>query len=184
MTTYRGFIAVEIPTNQKINAILNEIRNIKTNIKLVEPENIHVTLKFLGDVEDHLTENIVTTMTNAVQNIQPFTLTLKHTGVFPNTNYIKVLWIGVEDNGTLETIAKNLDQQLELLGFKKETRPFSSHLTIGRVKTAQHKEQLMHVINKYAEENFGEYHINQIILKKSDLTPNGPIYTTIKEIKI
>jgi len=183
MSTFRGFIAVEIPSNKKIQDLENAITQTQANVKLVELHNIHITLKFLGDVPDHQTDSIEKIMVSSVQNMKTFQLTLGNTGVFPNTNYMKILWIGIQDNNTLSAIASALEKGLEPLGFPKEKRTFSPHLTLGRVRTAEHKDKLIAVLERYAHEQFGEYTINAIQLKKSDLTPKGPIYTTIKTVK-
>ena len=184
MGTIRGFIAIDIPSNPKIQNIENEILKTKANVKLVELKNIHITLKFLGDTDETLIDEIETIMNQAIQGIQPFTLTLQHTGVFPNINYVKVVWIGIYDNGSLATITGRLEEHLEHLGFPREKRGFSPHLTIGRVKTADHKEQLLQTIQKYAEEEFGAFTVDKVTLKKSELTPQGPIYTTVREVKL
>jgi 2'-5' RNA ligase len=182
MPSFRGFIAVDIPANKKIQEIEKEIKQTNPNIKLVETENIHITLKFLGDVQETLIDNIEQIITSAIQGVQPFSVKLQHTGVFPNVNYIKIIWIGIYDNGILSTITSKLEDQLESLGFPKEQRGFSPHLTIGRVKTAEHKEKLLQIIRKYEQEEFGDLIIDRVLLKKSELTPKGPIYSNLKEI--
>jgi len=184
MVTFRGFIAIDIPTHPTIQTLENDIKKTKANVKLVELQNIHITLKFLGDVDEKLTDQIETIIRTAVQGQQPFRIQLKHTGVFPNTNYIKVVWIGIEDNGILASIATKLEDHLVQLGFPTEKRSFSPHLTIGRVKTAEHKDQLLHIIEKYAAEDFGEFMVHSIYLKKSELTPQGPIYSTVKKVEL
>jgi 2'-5' RNA ligase len=104
--------------------------------------------------------------------------------VFPNQNYIKVAWMGVENAEPLKEIAENIDTKLKNLGFEKEKRPFSAHLTIARIKSAKNKEKLMQLINKYQNTEFQKIKIDKIILKKSTLTPKGPIYTNLKEITL
>jgi 2'-5' RNA ligase len=123
-------------------------------------------------------------MKESVLAIKPFPITLKGTGVFPNQNYMKVLWIGITDEGNIETIARVIDEKLEPLGFKKENRGFSPHLTVGRVKTARNKDQLLKVIENYKAVEFLIQKVQSITLKKSELTPKGPIYTTLKEVPL
>ena len=183
MNHFRGFIAVEIPINETIKKLHDEIAKLPTNIKLVELKNIHITLKFLGDTNEDNIENIHRIIQNSVQDIQPFPIQLKGTGVFPNQNYIKVIWIGIEKAEKMSLISSSLNTQLSPLGFKKEKRGFNPHLTIGRVKSANGKDQLIQIIDKYKEIIFDEIIVDCIYLKKSTLTPQGPIYETIKEIK-
>ena len=184
MPQFRGFIAVDITAIQKIIEFEKEIKETGADVKLVEPKNIHITLKFLGDTEEHLIDEIGKIMKDAVKETKPFNIQLKRTGVFPNTNYIKVIWIGIEHGDQVGAIAHKMDEQLAKIGFKKERRGFSPHLTIARVRSAKNKEKLVQAIEKYNDVEFADLQVDSIKLKKSDLTPKGPIYTTLKEIKL
>jgi 2'-5' RNA ligase len=184
MSKFRGFIAVDIPVNKKLIEMENEIKNIGADLKLVESENIHVTLKFLGDTEEENIEKIEEIIKNSVKGLNPFKIKLRGMGVFPNNNYMKVIWIGLENAEKIGEIAKKIDKQLENLGFESEKRGFSAHLTIARVKSSKNKEKLVQIFEKYKEVEFATVDVNQIILKKSDLTPKGPIYTNLKEVNL
>lgn len=184
MKTFRGFIAIDINVTPNILKFLKDITNSNADVKLVEPQNIHITLKFLGDVQEDKINDIEQIMKDSVKEIEPFTIKLSETGVFPNQNYIRVVWIGIKDAETIETIARSIDERLSQLDFKKEKRGFSAHLTIGRVKTAKNKQLLLKTIEDYKDFEFSTQDVNSIKLKKSDLTPKGPIYTTLKEVKL
>jgi 2'-5' RNA ligase len=184
METFRGFIAVEVPVTDQMVSFQKDIKKTNANVKLVEPENIHITLKFLGDVPVSEIETIESMMKQSVESIQPHSIMLKGTGVFPNENYIKVIWIGIQGSDHLYTIAHFLNQQSTKIGVKKEKRGFSAHLTIGRMKSAYGKEHILSLIKKYEETIFSEIPVNQIHLKKSTLTPRGPIYETLSNITI
>jgi len=184
MATFRGFIAIDIGASSKLIQLENEINKTGANVKLVEPKNIHITLKFLGDTDESLIDEIETIMKNAVEDIAPFNIQLKGTGVFPNQNYIKVVWIGIDKGEQIGDIARKIDESLSKLGFEKEKRGFSSHLTIAREKKKKNKEQLVKIIEKYNELEFADIKVDSITLKKSELTPQGPIYTTLKEIPL
>jgi 2'-5' RNA ligase len=95
-----------------------------------------------------------------------------------------VLWIGIINGDFLATIAQSIDEKLVSLGFPKEQRGYSAHLTIGRVRTAKNKDQLLTTINKFKEIEFLKHDVNTVTLKKSELTPKGPIYTTLREIPL
>ena len=114
--------------------------------------------------------------------IEPFKINLKGAGVFPNPNYIKVIWVGITDPGPMPEIAKNLDQQLNGLGFKSEKRGFKPHITLGRVKTRKNKDQLKRLIINNEDRIFGEININSVKLIKSVLDSRGPTYYTLEEI--
>ena len=184
MSKFRGFIAIDIRSFPLLLQFENEIRNLGADVKLVEPENIHITLKFLGDTDDEHIDRIGEIMNDAVKEIDPFEIQLKGAGVFPDQKYIRVMWIGMKNGEQIGEIVNKIDEQITKLGFKKEKRGFSAHLTIARVKSAKNKEKLLQVIEKYRDIEFGNFKVDSIKLKKSELTPKGPIYTTLKEIKI
>jgi len=184
MSIFRGFIAIDIAATPQIITFEKEIEKTGADVKLVEPKNIHITVKFLGDTDEKLIDAIEQVMKESVKEIKRFFVTLIGTGVFPNKNYIKVIWVGITDSGNIETIVRSIDTSLAPLGFKKEQRGFSPHLTIGRVKTARNKEKLLNVIEHYNKEEFIVHEIHSIILKKSELTPKGPIYTTLREVRL
>ncbi|MDH7507399.1 MAG: RNA 2',3'-cyclic phosphodiesterase [Candidatus Thermoplasmatota archaeon] len=184
MVKFRGFIAVDVPLNKKLLDMENEIKNTQADLKLVEPENIHVTLKFLGDTDEEKIDEIQEIIKNSVKDINAFDIKLKGSGVFPNKNYMKVIWVGLENAKKLQEIAKKLDKQLENLGFKAEKRDFAAHLTIARVKSSKNKEKLLQILEKYQDVEFAVINVNSVKLKKSDLTQKGPIYTTLREIKL
>jgi 2'-5' RNA ligase len=184
MTKFRGFIAIDIGSFPKIVQFENEIKNTGANIKLVEPENIHITLKFLGDTNDEHIDRIGEIINNAVKETDSFEIQLKGTGIFPNENYIKVIWIGIKNGEQIRKIAKKIDEQISELGFEREKREFSAHLTIARVKSAKNKEKILQIIEKYRDIEFCSFKVDSIKLKKSELTPKGPIYSTLKEVKL
>jgi 2'-5' RNA ligase len=184
MSIFRGFIAIDITASPQIITFEKEIEKTGADVKLVEPENIHITVKFLGDTDEKFIDAIEQSMKESVKAIKPFLVTLKGTGVFPNQNYIKVIWVGITDSGAIETISRTIDTSLAPLGFKKEQRAFSPHLTVGRVKTARNKEKLLKIIEHYQKKEFTVQEVKSIILKKSELTLKGPIYTTLREVRL
>jgi len=184
MSKFRGFIAVDIGSFLKLLQFENEIKKTGADLKLVEPENVHVTLKFLGDTDEGLVDQIEEIMKNSIKGIDPFEFQLKGAGVFPNQNYIRVMWIGIKNGEQIGKISNKIDEQVSELGFEKEKRGFSAHLTIARVKSIKNKEKLLEVIEKYKDIEFGNFKVDSIKLKKSELTSKGPIYTTLKEVKL
>jgi 2'-5' RNA ligase len=184
MAIFRGFIAVEITATPEIISLENSLANTRADIKLVEPENIHITLKFLGDTDEQHMDAIEQIIRESVRGITPFPITLQGTGVFPNQHYMKVAWIGITNADNLVKISQSLDEKLTALGFKKENRRFSPHLTIGRIRTAKNKDQLLDAIRQYTSTEFATQQVETITLKKSDLTQKGPIYTTLRTITL
>jgi 2'-5' RNA ligase len=184
MQKFRGFIAIDIKSFPKLFEFEREIKNSGANVKLVEPKNIHLTLKFLGDTDESLIDDIEEVMKDSVKESKSFEIILKGAGVFPNEKYIKVVWIGIENGEKIRQIAKNIDENISKLGFLRDKREFSAHLTIARVKNVNNKQTLIDIINKYGDVEFLKINVDTIKLKKSTLTPKGPIYSTLKEVKI
>jgi len=182
MSEFRGFIAIDIEAGPKIIKFEELIKKTGANVKLVEPENIHITLKFLGNTDEERIADIKKIIKSVVEDVKPFKISLEGTGVFPDKNYIKVIWAGIKNSEKIEKIAEEINEKLSKLGFKKDKRKFSAHLTIGRVKTAKHKDKLLQILDKYKDFKFAEFEVKSIELKKSQLTPNGPVYTTLAEI--
>ncbi|CAB3288339.1 RNA 2',3'-cyclic phosphodiesterase [Methanocaldococcus lauensis] len=171
----RLFIAIDIPEElkEKIATFQKQIK--MKGIKLVEKENLHITVKFLGDVD----ENLLSKILDLDLSIKPIKIKLNQLNVFPNMNYIRVIWIGAYGENLIK-IFEDVDKKLANLGFKKE-REYVPHLTIGRVKFIENKKQLKNKIEKFKDIDFGEFEAKKLKLYKSTLTPSGPIYEVIKE---
>jgi 2'-5' RNA ligase len=184
MTQFRGFIAVDISPFPKLIEFEKELKDTGASIKLVEPENVHITLKFLGETNEDYIEPIYRVIKNATQDVNKFNIILEGAGVFPNQKYLKVIWLGIKQGEKLGSIAQKIDKELHELGFKKEKRNFSAHLTIARVRSSKNKEKLLQIIEKYTDSKFAEINVNSIKLKKSELTQKGPIYTNLKDIRL
>jgi 2'-5' RNA ligase len=115
----------------------------------------------------------------------PFSLKVRGVGAFPNLKNPRVIWMGLmEGREVLVSIQKKIETQLEKAGFQPEDRPFHPHLTLGRMKSSRGKEELMGRMEKYKEEEFGDFQVEKVILLKSDLRPTGPIYTSLRELKL
>ena len=180
MDNIRSFIAVEI-TNpdvmQKIHMIQQEIKASETAvIKEVELNNLHITLKFLGEIDKYKLEQVK----REIKEIKftPFTIHLKGIGYFPGGNRVNVIWIGVNDvDGVLTKLGEEVQRRMSKLGFQYEK--FTPHLTISRVKAVRDRQGLLRILAEHENEEFGMQEIEYICLKKSTLTPKGPIYEDI-----
>jgi len=179
----RLFTAIDIGALDGLVAAEGELEQTGARLKMVEPEIIHCTLKFLGEVEEHLIPAITEAMQRAVANVGPFTTTVRGMGVFPSPDYIKVIWVGLE-GGPVSVIAQNLEEELQGCGFTKEKRPFTPHATLARVKGAQGKDRLQEVVQRHRDTVFGQVSVDSICLKKSELLPQGPVYTTLHTIPL
>lgn len=181
----RVFLAVEIDENllDKISDVQKEFMECETPVKYVETKNLHCTLKFFGEIDDNKLNQIVQAIENKIEKHEPFKVSIKKTGVFPNERYIRVLWLGIDDVELFSNLQRDLDEDFVKMGFKRE-KSYSPHLTIGRVKGAKNKEALLSKLKDLRDVEIGEMDIDKIVLKKSELTPSGPIYTTIKDFDL
>ena len=169
----RCFLAIEL--NDDIKEKLEELKSHfkMKGIKLVEKENFHITVKFLGDIDEEMVDKIK----NLDLSIKPVKSDVKYMGVFPNENYIRVIWIRATK---LIPIFNEIDKKLSELGFKKE-KDYVPHITIGRVKFTKDKNLLKAKIEKYRKIDIGTLEVKNIVLMKSELTKEGPIYEVIKK---
>lgn len=175
----RTFIAVELPERfipeiERIESALNT-----PGIKLVEPKQVHITLKFLGDISENNVEPIASALSQV--NCHPFEARIKGVGVFPKPAYIRVIWLGAE--GNFETLHSEVERVLAPFKFEKDDR-FSPHATLARVKQLREKASILEKIKKLENIELGTMNVDSISLKKSTLTPKGPMYETLREIKL
>ncbi len=180
---FRAFISVDMDSTPKLMEFSERLRGSNAPLKLVDFNIIHLTLKFLGETEEALIYDIENVMTLSVQGIEPFTIDLKSAGAFPNLNYMKVVWIGLEKADPLVTIAKTLDNELSKFGFPREKKGFRPHITVARVRGPKNKHILADILKEYQDEVFGSQRVENIRLKKSVLSREGPSYTTVREVK-
>lgn len=180
----RSFFAFDIDDNRIVKRI-SEIQGIFTNsgadLKLVSTQNIHLTIRFLGDIPVSMVDVIYEEMKNI--QFSPFRIEISGLGVFPKLNYPRVIWAGIKKGSKeLEDIFAQLEYRLRRLGFKKDNKGFSPHLTIARVRTGRNKARLAELVMELQDYEFGIVNADCLRLKKSDLTPRGPIYTNLREI--
>jgi 2'-5' RNA ligase len=185
LSNIRTFIAIEIPAavRKRISEVQNEFQKENERISWTKPENIHVTLKFLGDVEENKIDAIASVVQKTAKNIQSFNVKVKNLGAFPNLRRARVLWVGLENaTAELTQIAEGMETGLSQLGFPEEERKFSPHLTIGRVKSAL-STRFVEKFQNYAFEG-GEFQVEEIVVMKSDLRPSGAIYTPLRKVRL
>jgi 2'-5' RNA ligase len=157
----RCFIAIKIPGFDPLRRVLKELAQMGRALKAVEPDNLHVTLKFLGDTDLDLIGEIGSLVEQTARLERP-----------------SVVWAGLEGAETLTAIAADLETGLEELGFARENRPFVPHLTLARVK-ARPPESLRPLLSRHAKTEFGTATIDQVELIRSELRPEGAKYTVL-----
>jgi 2'-5' RNA ligase len=191
MALIRSFIAVELPSGLK-----NELAELETQlkkasppvVKWVDPNSIHVTLKFLGEIFEASIDELMLAIEESAQGILPFQLEVRGVGAFPNLERPQVLWTGVK--GELEKIAqlqKRIESNTEQLGFPRESRVFSPHLTLGRVRDEAGPNERRRLGKLLADTTFTALHnvdVDAVNLMKSQLTPGGATYSCLGSVKL
>jgi 2'-5' RNA ligase len=183
----RLFIAVEIPdeVKKKVVELISELKKVEASIKWVEEENLHITLKFLGWVEDKDLEKLISMVSQTVENYGSFKVNFSGMGTFPEGKSPRVVWVGTTEGAeALEKLAKGLENDLSSAGFRSEKREFRSHLTIGRIKEQKGVDILKAKMASIKDPNFGEAMIDRVFIMKSTLTAKGPIYEKIRGVKL
>ncbi len=179
----RSFIAFDMQNDTVLNrlAVVQKLL-IQTNadLKLVEPTNIHITMRFLGGISPAMVEKVYDAMKTV--KFRPFNVQIQGIGVFPSLNYPRVVWAGITQGAEeLKSIFEQLEPQIQLLGFAPDRNGFSPHLTIARVRSGVNKPRLVELITKKTDYEFGSIKADCLKLKKSQLSPKGPTYSTLKE---
>lgn len=177
----RSFLAFELPPEirEKIGAVSRELQKTRMPVRWVKVENIHLTMIFLGSVNEDAIDEIKEKVHLVVNRFSTIRTRLNGVGVFPHWRKPRVIWVGL--NGEIETLSNLRDQlqsELKVLGLREEKRPFRPHLTIGRFKDrADRDEELKSILDRHHDITSNLHHLNELILFKSDLKPAGPVYT-------
>jgi len=183
----RIFISIELPDEIKKNLdkLMAKLKETEAAVKWVKAENLHLTLKFLGWVEDKQLDNLIKLTKEAVSGFESFKISFENLGTFPSGENPKIIWVGTDKGGQeLCKLAKNLEQTLAAAGYSKESREFRSHITIGRVKKKQGADKLKEKIKSLSAPKFGEVLVDRISIMESTLTKSGAIYKKIKEVTL
>lgn len=180
----RSFIAFDIDSEsvtKRLSEVQKTLLNTGADLKIVQPQNIHVTMRFLGNISPNMVDSIYEEMENV--SFVPFEVELRGLGAFPTLRYARVVWAGIKKGAEeLEDIFNQLEPRLQRLGFKPDPKGFSPHLTIARVKSGRNKAELIRTIKEYEDYQFGMIKASCLRLKKSVLTPKGPVYSTLREV--
>lgn len=180
----RLFIAVNLEEELKkrITPLQEELKRTNADVKWVEVRNLHLTLKFLGEVDEEKVIRIEQIITPILENSLSFEMKLSGFGVFPNLNYPRVIWMGITEGGEkLRVLSEKIENSLVPLGFDKEGRPFTAHLTLARVRSARGKQELVKKIEEKKNQEIGSQKVEKIYLMQSFLKPTGPVYVPLKE---
>ncbi len=178
METVRSFIALELTpeVHQELAQAQSQLKASGADVKWVNPEGIHLTLKFLGSVSMELIAKIEKTLDGLAKDHRAFQLELKNLGAFPKLEYPRVIWVGIEGNSEQSiSLAQDLEKRLIKVGFLPEKRTFKPHLTLGRVRSNRKRNQLIKLLQSVTLTP-KTMQAEKLTLFKSTLTPSGAIY--------
>jgi len=182
--TIRSFIAFDLNNEsmlQRFREVQDKLVKTGADLKLVEPQNIHITMRFLGDIKPAMVDSVHEAMEKVP--FSAFNCEIKGLGVFPDLRYTRVIWAGIRKGADeLQRVFNELEPNLRQLGFRPDPKGFSPHLTLARVKTGRNKAELARCVQDLVNYDFGIVRADCLRLKKSVLTPKGPLYSTLREV--
>jgi 2'-5' RNA ligase len=177
--TFRAFISVDVGDLIDWQELRRELAVVDRGVRPVPMEQLHLTLRFLGDTEETLIEPLKEVMAASVSGIEPFRMTFEGVGAFPNARKPRVVWIGLTGAEPLVTISRRLEEAVVELGFRPEKRSFRPHATVARIKNLRHRSGLASLLDSWTDASFGSIEVASIHLKRSQLTPHGAIHTDV-----
>lgn len=177
----RSFIAIHIDDKIKksLGNLIATIRRFGADIKWVRSDNLHLTLKFLGNIDETQVASISAHLDEIGKRVPPFSFSLSGTGAFPDFRRPRVIWIGLKGYEPAMRIVSDIDNALTAEGFEREKRPFSPHITLGRVRSLQGIAKLSEELVKYKDIEFGTQDVESFHLMKSVLKPGGAEYSVL-----
>lgn len=182
----RAFIGIRIEPNmaQRIAEVQSQLKEAFPGIRWVGKENLHLTVKFLGEVQEDKVEAIIEALEGALRDISQFSILGRGIGAFPDIRRARILWVGLEAK-PLASIATGVESVLEPVGFARERRGFKPHLTIGRWRNFDgSSDRLKQEIERFKNYDFGEARVEEVVLFQSVLKPEGAVYSPLKVITL
>lgn len=187
MHAIRTFVAIDIPSPARkvIAAVQRRFLPLDLKATWVRPENVHLTLKFLGNINPDRVPEVANTLASAASSSQPFTLSLDEPGLFSENGAPRVLWLGLKDGeGRLGKLYRDIDKALHGIGFGAETRPFAPHITVAKIKSLKNIQALKEEVESGKTIEKVSFEVTQIVFIESQLSPEGSQYTELRELPL
>ncbi len=181
--TVRAFVAIRVPPSPPLREVIGELAALGRPIKPVALENLHVTVKFLGNTDVSWIAPIGPLLDEIASCTAAFNVTLRGLGVFPKPSRPSVIWTGMTPPEPVVSLAHAVERALVEFGFAPEPRAFQAHVTVARVKHRPPPE-LSALLDRHAETEFATFPVDQIVLMQSELSPEGPRYTPLVTVKL
>ena len=183
----RAFIAVDLDPELKsaVEDLIRRLRATRADIRWTQTGGFHLTLMFLGEIDETQSGRVMTVIGEVARRHRPFALRLRGTGAFPGERNPRVLWVGISAEAGLAELQDDLEGSLEGEGFAREARPFKPHLTLGRVRgRGRPLERAMAELGAHGREDFGGMIVRKVALFESRLRPQGAEYAIIREAEL
>lgn len=181
----RTFVAIDLSSDitEGLKTLQNKLINeCPGKIAWVKPENIHLTLKFLGEIEEGRREQIFLSLKEVTSKYSPFDVVIKGLGCFPRIENPRVIWVGMTCEGDeLFSLQKDVETCLNKLGFPEDKRKYHAHLTLGRVKVLKERMRWKEIVGSFRDVEVGTLNVEKTVLFKSTLKPAGAVYTVLGE---
>ena len=183
----RAFIGISLPdeARRSLAALQQELEQSRADVKWVEPEQLHVTLKFLDEISDAQQSQIAQFLSRLAQQQPTFSIDLKAIGAFPSLNNPRILWVGVGE-GTSQVIrlAGAIEEEARACSLRQEERPYSAHVTIGRVRSARHLQELIQQLSAVSWQPPTPWQVASLTFYHSVLSSAGPAYAVLAEVPL
>lgn len=184
----RIFIAIDLPPEIKdsVSRLIAKLKEASAAVKWTSPENLHFTLKFIGEIKEVKLKEVKEILAETVSGLKPFSVSLEGIGTFPSGKSPRVIWIGAKEGADqICKIMRELNERYaaEDIADKEDREPLA-HLTLGRVKEVKGLDKLVQLIEKHKSDNFGKAAVREIGIIKSQLTRKGPVYTKVESVRL
>jgi RNA 2',3'-cyclic 3'-phosphodiesterase len=178
----RTFIGLKIDADRALTQLLSDFKKnlAGEQLRWIDPENLHLTLRFLGNTEDSQLADIVKGLDELIPKYDQFNLEIEGIGLFGKQSAPKILWAGIMMPQMVYNLVENIEEVVCIAGFAREERPFSPHLTLSRIKSITNTSRLISLVTQYKETHFQQQKVNQVILYESVLKSSGSVYVPIR----
>jgi 2'-5' RNA ligase len=182
----RIFIGIKLDNqvHDAIESFLKPFKKMRSPLRWVKRENVHLTLKFIGEISEDRYSQLEARLADKGYSDSDLEIVLSGCGSFGRRNDLDIFWLGIEKNTGLEDLFNQIEDSLAPLGIDKETRPFKPHITVGRNKKRFNFKSLLRMMEDYADRQIAQFSATCFQVFKSDLKPEGPAYTILKEIPL
>jgi len=182
----RVFTGIKITSSimEKLKEVPSSLQEYRNKIRTVRPENLHITLKFLGNITQDMYSKFSEILKNSITNFSPFEVAIEGIGFFPSKSRAKIIWVGIKENILLENLYKIVENSAEKINILPDDKKFHGHITVGRIKTDIHPNIINAIEEKFKERNWGDMRVENITIFESILHSDGPEYKELKNMTL